>query len=52
MPGAIVVSYSTSSLIPQGVIMDNTASGAFLSFGDPAVGGSIAVVAEYAAVLT
>jgi hypothetical protein len=32
--------------------MDNAQSGAFLSFRDPAVRGSVAVVAEYAAVLT
>lgn len=32
--------------------MDNTANGAFLSFRDPAVRGSVAVLAEYAAALT
>lgn len=31
--------------------MDNTANGAFLSFRDPAVRGSVAVLAEYAAAL-
>ena len=32
--------------------MDNTAKGAFLSFGHPAVRGSAAVIAEHAAALT
>ena len=32
--------------------MDNAQSGAFLSFRDPSVRGSMAVVAEYAAALT
>ena len=32
--------------------MDNSPSGAFLSFRDPAVRDSVAVVAEYAAALT
>jgi len=52
LPVAFVVSLLHVMLTRQGVIVDNSQSGAFLSFHDPALRSTVAVVAEYAAVLT